>query len=287
MPNENDSDGPTPNPQGQSSQQSPVTPTTPLQGALPNDGKGKPDQETAETKELAREFRMAEKWVIGTNIVLVIIGIGALCIYNGQLRVMHGQLNEVIKQYPEIKKSADAAKKSADVARDSLISVQRAFVVITNAEVNAIQVGSERKFTVTFTWQNAGTTPAIGMISHISFEQPNHALPKTFSFPDLWGAKEAHTYIRGPMAPHGVRQDSVGMLSRTAIIALADKPIYFWGWARYRDIFKDTPEHLTNFCSELTGFYGDPMSVGPEMVKPLISMCPYHNCTDDDCKEEK
>ena len=40
--------------------------------------------------ELAREFGLAEKWVIGTNIVLAVIGIFALCIYHGQLNVMRG-----------------------------------------------------------------------------------------------------------------------------------------------------------------------------------------------------
>src|SRR6266446_4744874 len=116
MRNENDSDDRTANPQGQPPPQAPVAPAAPLQGALPDSGKGKANEEENETKELAREFRVAEKWVIGTNIVLAVIGIAALCIYYGQLRVMRGQLGEIIKQYPEIKKSADAAKSAADTA---------------------------------------------------------------------------------------------------------------------------------------------------------------------------
>jgi hypothetical protein len=119
MKNEKDSNGPPADSQAQSPPQPPVLPPAPLQGALPNDGKGNADEEKNKTNELAREFRIAEKWVIGTNIVLGIIGIVALCIYNGQLRVMRGQLGEIIRQYPELQKSADAAKKSADTAEHS------------------------------------------------------------------------------------------------------------------------------------------------------------------------
>src|SRR6266571_1828901 len=117
MANKYDSDDPAPDPQGQRPLQPPVTPSAPLQDALPDNGKGKPNEEQKRTEELAREFRIAEKWVIGTNIILAIIGIFALWIYSGQLGVMRGQLGEIIRQYPEIKKSADAAKESADAAK--------------------------------------------------------------------------------------------------------------------------------------------------------------------------
>lgn len=116
MTNEKNSDQPTANTQNQPPLQPPVTPPAPLQGALPDDGKRDANDVKNQTKELAREFRIAEKWVIGTNIVLALIGLAALCIYYGQLKVMQGQLGEIIKQYPEIKKSADAAKSAADTA---------------------------------------------------------------------------------------------------------------------------------------------------------------------------
>src|ERR1700724_4890863 len=108
MTNENDRNNPTTDSQGQSPLQPPVTPSTSLEGAFPDNGKGKANEEKNETKVLAREFRIAEKWVIGTNIILAVIGIVALCIYGGQLHVMRGQLQEIIRQYPQLKKSAEA-----------------------------------------------------------------------------------------------------------------------------------------------------------------------------------
>src|SRR5713101_10051076 len=101
MTNENDSNALAADPQGKPPRQPTVVPPAPLQGALFDDGKLKADDTKTEADELAREFRAAEKWVIGTNLTLAIIGIVALCIYYGQLSVMRGQLGEIIKQYPE------------------------------------------------------------------------------------------------------------------------------------------------------------------------------------------
>jgi hypothetical protein len=119
MKTEKDSKSPIANAHDQSPPQPPVIPPAPLQSALPDNGKGKASGNENKTNELAREFRIAEKWVIGTNIVLAVIGVVALSIYNGQLRVMRGQLDEIIRQYPELQKSADAAKTSADIAKNS------------------------------------------------------------------------------------------------------------------------------------------------------------------------
>jgi hypothetical protein len=118
MTNEKDSSSPIANSQDKSPLQSTVNSPAP-QVVLPDKGKEKTSEYENKTNELAREFRIAEKWVIGTNIVLAVIGIGALYIYNGQLRVMRGQLGEIIRQYPELQKSADAAKTSADIAKNS------------------------------------------------------------------------------------------------------------------------------------------------------------------------
>ena len=99
MPNQDDSNPPSPSSQPQPLPQTQVTPAAP-----------KDDQN--QTRELAREFRIAEKWQIGTNIGLAVIGIFALLIYNGQLREMR-------KATEATGKAADAAKQSADTATDA------------------------------------------------------------------------------------------------------------------------------------------------------------------------
>jgi hypothetical protein len=63
------------------------------------------------------------------------------------------------------------------------------------------------------------------------------------------------------------------------------KHLYLWGWVTYRDIFKDTLSHITRFCHEVIDVRGDPMNVqgGIEIV---FSLCPRHNCTDDECNNQ-
>jgi len=47
------------------------------------------------TKELKREFKLFEILSLAVNVVLALVGVGALCIYSGQLEVMRGTLAEV------------------------------------------------------------------------------------------------------------------------------------------------------------------------------------------------
>jgi hypothetical protein len=61
------------------------------------------------------------------------------------------------------------------------------------------------------------------------------------------------------------------------------KFIYIWGWARYFDVFPDTPEHLTRFCWQVL-IVGDPTSAdsGEKLRFDTI----HHtagNCADDAC----
>ncbi len=178
MPDENKRDDPTTNPQAQPPLQSPVTPATPLQGALPDSGEGNANEEKNEAKELAREFRIAEKWVIGTNIVLAVIGIVALCIYYGQLRVMRGQLGEIIRQYPEIKKSADAAKSAADTADATLKSSQKSFIIDQRPYIVVDEnspfflehsPAAGQQILANVYLKNIGRTPAVQVVTGMSF----------------------------------------------------------------------------------------------------------------------
>jgi hypothetical protein len=65
--------------------------------------------------------------------------------------------------------------------------------------------------------------------------------------------------------------------------------LYVWGWTRYRDVIERTPWHLTEFCSELTDFLGNPLiAVGPgNTATPVFTQCGAHNCSDEDCPDYK
>lgn len=65
---------------------------------------------------LFAETRTIEWLQFVANAILAVVGIVALCIYQGQLSVMQGQLTEIQKQYPELQKTAEAGRASAEVS---------------------------------------------------------------------------------------------------------------------------------------------------------------------------
>lgn len=114
------------NPSASTDTQAPsAAPVATKEHALPNDGEGQSNNQVRTAEDLAKEFRSAEKWIIGTNVALGIIGVLALCIYHGQLNVMRGQLGEIIKQYLELQKSANAADTSSRTASGALQEIKK------------------------------------------------------------------------------------------------------------------------------------------------------------------
>ncbi len=290
MPNDHDRNDPISDSQGQTTPPPPVIPSAPLQGALPDDGKRKADDTKNEADELAREFRAAEKWVIGTNITLAIIGIFALCIYHGQLNVMRGQLGEIIRQYPELQKSAQAAKDAADVGRESLESVQRAFVFQACGPVNPQPQSTQIPTYVPFVcnWENGGSTPTKSMLMRINFKKRLNPLPKHFDFADIWENGEAHVPMHLVIGAHAsaiANTWPIPMLE--AQKAIAENKIfyyYIWGWATYHDVLPNTPEHVTKFCLvwRIGGYL---MPEHSPLFPSNDETCSKHNCYDDECKK--
>lgn len=284
MTNENDSNAPTADPQGQPPPQPPMTPSAPLQGALSDDRKRNAEDTKNEADELAREFRAAEKWVIGTNITLAIIGIFALCIYHGQLEVMRGQLGEIIKQFPEIQKSANAAKSAANTADSTLKSSQEQFRIDERPFMNPKPRGAfydpkdQRDMTqkafalflpdasgksglldIVVDIHNTGRSPSIEVITTSTKyllgpkdkirEQAKHYIPKyDAASPGIVFAGDAVSPVSGRRP-----------ITESELMALTDGTyeLYIVGGVQYRDIFLpqlQTP-YETTYCYQvlLTG----------------------------------
>jgi hypothetical protein len=300
MTNENDSDTPAPDSKYQPPRQPQVIPPAPPQGEVgPNpDNGGNNQQETA--KELAREFRWVEVTSLIINGALAIIGVIALCIYNGQLNVMRGQLGEIIKQYPELQKSATAAADAAEISKDALHSVQRAFVTFPpNPQVTVFP--AQNIVTLKMPIENAGATQAHGLKDRVSWVAPMMVLPDNYNFPDRGGKYGTQGVATGAnvipskgkiysqvvvvdnkVLNEFVQQNAGPWLGRVGVPPNPTRAIYFYGWATYRDIFKDTPTHLTEFCRYLTVLVIDGQNSQSEW-----GFCSQHNCTDEDCPDYK
>jgi hypothetical protein len=177
MTNHEDTDTPTKNPDSQPSPQSPApaTPPTPPQHEVRNDSTEGTHSQEDTARELAREFRWVEFAQLIVNGVLVVVGIYALCIYNGQLKVMRGQLGEVIKQFPEIQKSANAAKSAAETANATLKSSQKSFEIdqrpylVSQIPEFFEPPAPNKEIYANETIKNIGRTPALKRITSISF----------------------------------------------------------------------------------------------------------------------
>jgi hypothetical protein len=191
-----------------------------------------------------------------------------------------------------VKTSADAADTSAKTAKDALTKGQRAFVyfspdVLGNANINKSAKKLYWIFRVPI--QNSGDTPTRRMEDHISAQVFDGEIPDGFAYSDR-GNTKSYAVVLGPKQ---------GFYSGPALVDADDaksvwlgkKHLYLWGWARYKDVFQinSAPPHQTKFCYEVS-FGNDPSSI-PLIEKRAVgvwgSLCPTHNCADEECDAQK
>lgn len=266
--------------------QSPVTPPTPLHGALSYDSEGKAEAAKNEADELAREFRTAEKWVIGTNIALAIIGIIALCIYNGQLKEMRKSTKAATIAANAAASAADTAKKTLDSSSESFMTEQRAYVYPTNEAMSTLSKtgkvfceipglkDSQNRLCVDVHYTDGGKTPSVG--------------DRTSRFAIVASDAEARKIITRMKVPKYIQNGSIlaqgtdawatavtDPLTDKQIAGLATntQALYIYGVIQYTDIFQRY--HETGFCAK-------------RLPSGIVFMyCPYGNWLDKRPVEEQ
>ena len=174
-------------------------------------------------------------------------------------------------------------KKSNFISQEALVSVQRAYVNFKTIESIGIRDAKGRITAWHFfpQWENSGTTPTKIMRQH-SNAGARETLPRDFDFQDV-DPNNNRNILLSPKATISTGP----LIIRPEVIAGVKEGrlhLFFWGWAAYRDIFKNSKAHLTEFCTELTiSVYGD-VTTG-KGVRFLYVSCPSHNCADEDCKD--
>jgi len=145
------------------------------------------------------------------------------------------------------------------ILRETAQNTQRASVFLK--DLDAIKVfGVEPKKVIAwdfiFKWENSGNTPAKNMVSYVTFVVRKDPLPEDFKFSDSGGKK----YTPIDLGPHAIITTAPLSVSIDNITAVRDHSmhLYFYGWVKYRDILKNTPDHITRFCYEVMEIYGDP-----------------------------
>ena len=128
-------------------------------------------------------------------------------------------------------------------------------------------------------FQNSGSTPTKNLIMHINWALIPQGVPEIpFTDADINGNTEA------VMGPHTSDQELNAVIPEDWFkIAYKNSiRIRVWGWARYQDVFKGTPWHLTEYCYYLH-FSGKSGTAMPEAF--AFHNCLTHNCSDDQCKD--
>ncbi len=171
----------------------------------------------------------------------------------------------------------------ACLTRESFTAVQRAFVNFS-PDIQPLYITNDADSEQVKSWvfavpiRNSGATPTSGFKDRVFAKAQDKPISDDFSFQDfeqgeraVIGPHDQITYqTREPissadmmMSEHGVRH------------------VYLYGWALYRDVFKAT--HVTKFCYEEHAEVGDWTRAKSTDRVGRATLCPIHNCTDEDC----
>jgi hypothetical protein len=192
-------------------------------------------------------------------------------------------------------------RKANKISDKALESVQRAFIYFSD-HLNPLAVIDPKdktridEFQFTVPMENSGATQAVGLVFRARTYPSQGELSDSFSYPDDEG-KPLQLIVLGPKGntvsqPVGVSPEVVRGVQDRLLYPLSGSTehLYFYGWARYWDIFENRntdPPHITEFCYELTGINGTLTIPEVTAVQTFFTDCPHHNCTDEDCKAEK
>jgi hypothetical protein len=176
--------------------------------------------------------------------------------------------------------------KVSDKANDTSIATQRAFVSFTGPLlVKDIQGRKLKGINVYYAMTNSGTTPAsIGILEWNMSLGPT--IPQAGVDFDTLSQNERMPLVLGPKAAFQMKPVYLSV-EDLETVAESKKHLFFWGWITYRDIFSDTPERLSEFCTDIaSATWTRPNHTDPSAdFKTDSPPCPIHNCYDQQCED--
>jgi len=201
-------------------------------------------------------------------------------------------------QLHKMRRATKAAEDANVVAREALVAVQRAFVDAkgTGAKrfVNRGPDGANWVFEEDFV--NDGTTPALQVIQRSGVDElPNGITEDVFigSQDDINITKKSAVtigtktpYILGPFRKSDAfvlsgQTFNMNPSAHTPAVEIT-RHVYSWAWLIYRDVFPDTPLHLTEVCEELNTIT---VNSKEQTTNVYFRNCDSHNCTDTYCED--
>jgi hypothetical protein len=164
-------------------------------------------------------------------------------------------------------------------------AIQRAFVFSRGVNLYKPDPGASPDLEmVVIPIENTGTTAATDLeITANMFTKPSsEKWPVPFDFPDAQPSRPGQNPQPRALGPKETTIASISSLEQgcLSLIARNQLQMLVWGRIRYKDVFG--ARHKTNFCWQYVGRGLDyPLGTTPTT---LFFPCPWHNCTDDDCK---
>lgn len=300
------SNGPTPShaeqsaPQQQQSASKNSNPNISKPIAAPSGITGNPIKTTGQTDNSQHKTFEKPSTDLVIDIItfgLFLVGFSQVLLFWRQLGIMKSGIEGATIAANAATISADAAKKSADFAEKAMVASGRAYVFPINVFALWEKGEDEGVYNWRFqiVWNNHGDTPTKNLSLHMRGELLN-------SKEDLKKVRDAvynpdkSEIIHGMLSPKNTLQ--AGQAPRPPAKALSpdeilsilngEKIFHLWGWAKYSDIFPNTPPHITKF-SWILGIRGDPKSFVPHSTKPAemlifnYLMTDDGNCADEEC----
>jgi hypothetical protein len=163
--------------------------------------------------------------------------------------------------------------------KESYAAVQRPFITAKEVIIDPSMMPGYWMFGVRF--ENSGSTPTSEMEFMTISDRASPGDPEDiFRSPTPLNSK--FSGLLGPKAqdiPVGTQSGIPVNSAREMAISRAN--YYIRGVVHYRDLFKDSIEHVTKFC-----FAVIPYLEGNEL-KSGIQRCLYWNCADDECTKDR
>lgn len=216
--------------------------------------------------------------------VLVVVAIFQALLFAYQLFYMREGLRDTAKSADAAKHSALATSQSVAISKQSMIVGYRAYVAYNGARwFSHRQEADNRLFwRILPMWINTGNSPTRDLKVVVKYALLDEPIDSRFDFtlekPSTPARIAAHgVIVSAPFDVYGIDM---------AQVRDGTKHLYVWGVAWYRDVFPESPEHVTKFCVVATNLTGDPLASWHEKENPFdIKFMNYerHNCADEEC----
>jgi hypothetical protein len=201
----------------------------------------------------------------------------------GALLTAIGLLVVNIFQMMATQDAVTKAGEANNLTRRSLESVQRAFIISHGIKKKMIVVkntsgNTTKSFEFTTQWENAGNTPAVGVIMAFGVVEKIDELTE----PEFMATRIDRAVLKAASSAIGPKSTVDSGVARQ-LEDFPDVPRFFWGWLVYRDTFPNTEPHVTEFCLKTTKIQPHQPPDGDYTFDATV--CSHHNCVDEFCED--